>query len=64
MGELGVLPAIIEAALNHTTIHSQIASVYNKARYRPQVAEALQQLADALDGVEQGGAEVIALRAR
>jgi integrase len=65
MGNLGVLPDVIEAALNHVTIHSQIATVYNKSRYRPQVAEALQKLADWLDGVEQGtAAEVIAFPAR
>ena len=63
MGELGVMPAIIEAALNHTTIHSQIASVYNKSRYRPQVASALQQLSGRLDAIEHGGAEIVALRA-
>jgi integrase len=63
-GELGVMPDIIEALLNHTAIHSQIASVYNKSRYRPQVAVALQQLADLLDGIEAGGAEVVPLRER
>jgi integrase len=62
MGEMGVMPDIIEAALNHTTIHSPLAAVYNKARYRPEVAEALQKLADLLDGIEQGGAIVVALR--
>jgi integrase len=61
MGEMGVMPDIIEAALNHTTIHSPIASIYNRYRYRNEVAVALQQLADLLDGIEQGGAEVIAL---
>jgi integrase len=64
MGELGVQPAIIEAALNHVQIHSQIASVYNKARYRPEVAAALQKLADLLDGIESGGAEVRPLHSR
>ena len=64
MGEMGVAPATIEAALNHVTIHSQIATVYNKSRYRPEVAAALQKLADALDGIEQGGAEVISLPVR
>jgi len=61
LGELGVLPDIVEAALNHITIHSQIASIYNKSRYRPQVREALQKLADVLDGTEQGGAEIVPL---
>jgi integrase len=62
MGNLGVMPDVIEAALNHVTIRSKIASIYNKSRYRPEVADALQRLGDALDGIEQGAATVIALR--
>lgn len=62
LGEMGELPDIIEAALNHTSIRSRLAATYNRARYRPQVAEALQRLADALDGIEQGGAQVVTLR--
>jgi len=53
LGELGVEPHVIEAALNHVAIHSAIAAVYNRARYRPQVACALQRLADTLDAIEQ-----------
>jgi integrase len=49
LGELGVIPDIVEAALNHVTIRSQLAATYNRSRYRPQVAEALQTLADKLD---------------
>jgi integrase len=64
LGEMGVVPDIIEAALNHVTIHSQIAATYNKSRYRPEVADALQRLADALDGIETGGAEIIRLPVR
>jgi integrase len=61
MGELGIIPDIVEAALNHTVIRSPLAAVYNKARYRPEVAAALQRLADLLDGIEQGGAMIVAL---
>ena len=50
LGEMGELPDIIEAALNHVTLHSPLAATYNRSRYRPQVAVALQRLADALDG--------------
>ena len=46
MGMLGTIPDIVEAALNHATIHSPLAATYNKARYRPEVATALQLLAD------------------
>ena len=48
---LGELPDIIEAALNHTAIRSRLAASFFRSRYRPQVAVALQGLADALDGI-------------
>ena len=62
LGDMGELPDIIEAALNHTAIHSPIAATYNRSRYRPQVAAALQRLADLLDGIEAGGANVVPMR--
>jgi integrase len=61
LGELGVEPHIVEIALGHVDAHSRLASVYNRARYFRQVAEALQRLADHLDGIVAGGAEVVAL---
>ena len=61
LGELGIVPAIAEAALNHVVIHSRLATTYNKSTYRPQVADALQRLADHLDVLQHGGAEVVAL---
>ena len=62
LGNMGELPDIIEAALNHTSIRSPLAATYNQSRYRPQVAAALQRLADLLDGIESGGARVVPLR--
>jgi integrase len=62
LGDMGELPDIIEAALNHTAIHSALAANYNRSRYRPQVAAALQRLADALDGITTHGAEVLPMR--
>ena len=62
LGEMGEMPDIIEAALNHAVIHSALAATYNRSRYRPQVASALQRLADALDGIEAGAANVQPLR--
>jgi integrase len=59
LGEMGELPDIIEAALNHVSIRSPLAATYNRSRYRPQVAAALQRLADALDGIEAGTASVV-----
>jgi integrase len=63
LGDMGETPDIIEAALNHVSIRSTLAATYNRSRYRPQVAAALQRLADALDGIEAGAANVIPLRA-
>jgi integrase len=51
LGELGVEPHIVEAGLNHTAIHSRLASTYNQARYLPAVRHALQRLADLLDSI-------------
>jgi integrase len=51
LGEAGVPPHVIEAALNHTSISSQLAATYNKSRYRPEVTAALQLLADDLDSI-------------
>ena len=53
------MPDIVEAALNHASIRNQLAATYNRARYRPQVAAALQLLADALDGTEAGARDVV-----
>ncbi len=64
LGDLGEQPHVIEAALNHATLNSQIAGIYNRSRYRPEVAAALQRLADLLDGIEAGGAEVVPLPVR
>lgn len=61
LGEMGELPDIIEAALNHVSIRSPLAAIYNRSRYRPQVAAALQRLADALDGIEAGAGQVVPL---
>jgi integrase len=61
LGEMGELPDIIEAALNHVSIRSPLAATYNRSRYRPQVAAALQRLADALDGIETGASTVAPL---
>lgn len=62
LGEMGEMPDIIEAALNHVSIRSRLAATYNRSRYRPQVAAALQRLADRLDGIEAGAAVVVPLR--
>jgi integrase len=62
LGEMGVEPHVIEAALNHAAIHSRLAATYNRARYLPAVREALQRLADRLDAIAAGSAEAAAHR--
>ena len=62
LGELGTPPHVVEAALNHAAIHSALAATYNRARYLPEVRAALGLLAERLDGIAAGGAEVVPLR--
>lgn len=62
LGELGFEPHVIEAALNHAAIHSPLAATYNRSRYQPEVAKALQALADRLDGIVAGAADVVQLQ--
>jgi len=50
MAELGVLPHIIEAILNHVSGHkSGVAGIYNRARYTDEMRAALQRWADYVD---------------
>ena len=52
MAELGVLPHIIEAVLNHVSGHKAgVAGVYKLALYRDEVRKALQVWADHLDKI-------------
>jgi integrase len=62
LGLMGVDPHIIESALNHLVVKSQLASIYSLSRYYPQKAEALQKLADHYDELERGAAKVIRLK--
>jgi integrase len=55
MAELGVLPHIIEAILNHVSGHkSGVAGIYNRARYADEMRLALQRWADRVDALTQG----------
>jgi integrase len=50
MAELGILPHIIEATLNHVSGHkSGVAGIYNRARYADEMKVALQRWADHVD---------------
>jgi integrase len=44
IGEAGIPPYVIEAALNHSTINTDLSGRYNVARYRDDVKDALQAL--------------------
>jgi integrase len=65
MGEIGIEPWIIEAALNHVSGHKGgIAGVYNKARYEAQVRTAMHLWAEHLMAAVTGqSAKVVPLRA-
>jgi integrase len=52
MAELGTLPHIVEAVLNHVSGHKAgVAGVYNLARYSDEVRDALQGWADAVERI-------------
>jgi integrase len=52
MAEIGVLPHIIEAVLNHRSGHKQgVAGRYNWAKYADEMRSALQRWADHLDRI-------------
>jgi integrase len=52
MAELGVLPHIIEAILNHVSGHkSGVAGIYNRAKYQDEMRSALQRWADYVDSL-------------
>jgi integrase len=58
MGELGTAPHIVESVLGHVTVHTGLAGIYNRSRYRPEMATALQRLADLLDELEYSKADL------
>ncbi|MGC2822972.1 MAG: site-specific integrase [Pseudolabrys sp.] len=52
MAELGVLPHIIEAILNHVSGHkSGVAGIYNRAKYEGEMRAALCKWADYVEGL-------------
>jgi integrase len=52
MAEIGVLPHIVEAVLNHQSGHkASVAGIYNRAKYEPEMSSALQRWADHLDQI-------------
>jgi integrase len=65
MAELGVLPHVIEAVLNHSSgSKAGVAGIYNRARYESEVAAALARWADhVLAVVENRASKIVPLRA-
>jgi hypothetical protein len=52
MAELGVLPHIVEAILNHVSGHkSGVAGIYNRARYEGEMRDALQRWGDYIEAL-------------
>src|SRR5262249_49913526 len=52
MAEIGILPHIVEAVLNHVSGHKQgIAGTYNRAKYADEMRSALQRWADHLTSI-------------
>ena len=62
LGELGVPPHIVEAALGHV-VGGVLASTYNKAVYLAEVRAAVDRLADRIAVLETGG-NIVALPRR
>jgi len=59
MAELGVLPHIIEAILNHVSGHKGgVAGVYNRAKYTDEMRSALQKWGDWIEARTYAGTQV------
>jgi integrase len=63
MAELGILPHVGEAVLNHISGHKAgVAGIYNKALYSVEKRQALERWAEHLEGVsERGSPKVVPL---
>jgi integrase len=54
LGELGTLPHVIEAILNHVSgFRAGVSGIYNRARYADEMRSALQKWADYIDTLTQ-----------
>jgi hypothetical protein len=55
MAELGIVPHVIEAALNHVSGHKHgVHGIYNRATYEPEKARALALWAEHVVAVVDG----------
>jgi integrase len=63
-GDLGHPPHVVSALLGHRDIGGDLHDGYNQSRYRPEVAAALQAVADLLDRLAAGEDNLVAIRRR
>ena len=63
-GDLGHPPHVVSALLGHRSIGGRLHAGYNQSRYRAEVADALQMVADNLDALAAGEDNIVAIRSR
>ena len=63
-GDLGHPPHVVSALLGHSDIGGDLHDGYNQSRYRAEVANALQMVADLLDALAAGEDNLVAVRKR
>ena len=63
-GDLGHPPHVVSAFLGHRSIGGGLHAGYNQSRYRAEVADALQMVADLLDALAAGDDNIVAIRRR
>lgn len=63
-GDLGCAPHVVSALLGHRSIGGSLHAGYNQSRYRAEVGQALQMVADVLDSLAAGEDKIISLHGR
>jgi integrase len=63
-GDLGHPPHVVSALLGHRSIGGGLHAGYNQSRYRAEVADALQMVADLVDSLAAGQDNIVAIRKR
>lgn len=63
-GDLGHAPHVVSALLGHRSIGGSLHAGYNQSRYRAEVGNALQMVADLLDALQAGQDNVISVGGR
>ena len=63
-GDLGHPPHVVSALLGHRSIGRGLHSGYNQSRYRAEVADALQMVADNPDALAAGEDKIVMIRRR